>query len=126
LRTSRFYFGQIVWASVFDGRHKTKVRRVVIFDEDLNYDVTGEILIVPFSTSENVPCPYYHVEVNGSDPETKCQSLPDRCWAKIDGAEYIGVDRIREHAGVVPDSLLLLIKGAFARALEDPDFKWWS
>jgi len=126
LRTSRFYCGQIVWAFVFDGGHKTKVRRVLIAEQEFNYDVTGEILIIPFSTSESAPCPYYHVEINGGEADSECPSLPERCWAKCDGAELIGVERIKGSAGAMPDAPFLLIKDAFARMLNDPKVKWWS
>lgn len=126
MRTSRYYFGQIVWASIFDGRRKTKNRRVLIVDDDLDYETTGEILIIPFSTSESIPCPYYHVEINGGEVERECPSLPERCRAKCDGAEYINVERLGGGAGFMPDEPLLLIREAFARLLSDRDVPWWS
>ena len=75
MRTSRFRYGQIVLASFHDKRHKTKRRPVVIIDDCDDYEITGEILIVPFSTSKPTPFRYYHVEINGSNPDSKCEAL---------------------------------------------------
>jgi uncharacterized protein YifN (PemK superfamily) len=125
VRTSRFRFGQIVLASVHDRRRKTKSRPVVVIDEDDDYDVTGEILIVPISTSEPVPRFYYHVEINGGTASSECAALPERCWAKCNGAECIKVERITKSLGYMPVGLLISIRDAYRRAYDDPAVEWW-
>jgi mRNA-degrading endonuclease toxin of MazEF toxin-antitoxin module len=125
VRTSRFRFGQIVQATFHDKRRSTKLRPVLIIDDDDDYESTGEILVVPFTTSEPIPCEYYHIVINGDDPGSECAALPQRCWAKCDGAECIKVERLEKTLGYMPMSLVLIIREAYRRAYDDPDVHWW-
>ena len=125
MRTSRFRFGQIVLASFHDKRHGTKRRPVVIIDDDDDYEITGEILVGPFSTSESTRCPFYRIEINGAHAASKCDALLERCWAKCDGAECIKVERLKKSLGDMPASLLISIREAYRRAYDNPDVEFW-
>ena len=83
MRTSRFRFGQVVLATFYDKRRKTKHRPVLIIDDDDDYEITGDILVIPLTTSEPDPCEYYHIEVNGDDPESRCEAATRTVLGKV-------------------------------------------
>jgi hypothetical protein len=83
---ARYRYGQIAMAWVYDGSRYTKLRPVLIIDEDYDYRVSGQILVIAISSSPSKPCPYYHIKVHEStkkDPETGL-SMPS--WAKCNFA----------------------------------------
>jgi hypothetical protein len=82
LRTSRFYVGQIVAASVHDGIKSTKVRPVIIIDEIRDSDADDEIMVIYISTNEQRPCPPYHIKVHGSNEKDPVTGLSAPSWAK--------------------------------------------
>ena len=82
LRTSRFYVGQIVAASVHDGIKSTKVRPVIIIDEIRDSDADDEIMVIYISTNEQCPCPPYHIKVHGSNKKDPVTGLSAPSWAK--------------------------------------------
>ena len=53
------------------------------------------------------------------------RQLPERCWAKCDGAECIKVERLRKTLGYMPDSLTIAVRDAYRRAYDDPTVDWW-
>jgi mRNA-degrading endonuclease toxin of MazEF toxin-antitoxin module len=118
LRTSRYRFGQVVWASIHDGFHSTKVRPALIIDKDDEYEATGEIEVIPFSTGQPRPLLEWHVEIRPENLIGNCSKLPKQCWAKCDWGHYIKIERIRSTICQLPDDLLDSIEDAYGRFVD--------
>ena len=122
----RFYFGQIVLASIDDGRGHTKERPAVIISDDDNYQVTGEILVVPITKRSEDPCPYYHIQVHDSTDKDSGTGLYYPCWAKCNWARWLPIRRIQSTLGQMPDDLLTKIADAFDALYADDTFIDWQ
>jgi uncharacterized protein YifN (PemK superfamily) len=125
LRTSRFYAGQIVAASVNDGIKSTKVRPVVIIDDVTDCGDDDEIMVVFISSNEQVPCPAYHVKVHGSNTKNPVTGLSVPSWAKCNLPRYVPVSRIKNTIGKMPDVLLRKIVETFDALMADDAFDDW-
>lgn len=122
----RFYFGQIVGALIDDGRGKIKERPAVIISDDDDYEVIGELLVVPITKRPQSPCPTYHVQVHHTtikDPDT---GLYFPCWAKCNWARWIKIRRIQSTWGHMPDDLLISIADIYDTLYDDERFVDWQ
>lgn len=126
MRTSRFYVGQIVAASVPDGISSTKVRPVVIIDNVRDPDDNDEILVVFISTSEQKPCPFYHVKVHESTKRDPITGLSAPSWAKCNLPRYVRAARIKHTIGIMPDAILKKIVETFDKLMDDDAFDDWQ
>jgi mRNA-degrading endonuclease toxin of MazEF toxin-antitoxin module len=122
---SRFRFGQIVIASIPDGKGKTKDRPVVIIDNDVDA-ATTEILVICISTTMDRKAPYYHVQVHNSNRRDPVTGLSRRCWAKCNFAKEIPISRIKSSRGDMRDDLMEEIVKAFDQLMNDTKFADWQ
>jgi mRNA-degrading endonuclease toxin of MazEF toxin-antitoxin module len=121
----RFYFGQIVGAYIDDGRGNTNERPVVIISDDDDYQITGEILVVPITKKPQSPCPYYHIQVHDNTVKDPCTGLYYPCWAKCNWARWIEIRRIHSTWGHMPDALLNNIADIYDALYADDTFDDW-
>jgi hypothetical protein len=123
---ARFYFGQVVNASISDGTGKTKVRPAVIISEDDDYEIEGEIQVVAITKDHQTPCPDYHIQVHNSTRRDPLTGLYYPCWAKCNWAPWLEIRRIKSTCGHMPDDLLTKIVDTYDRLLADEDFTDWE
>ncbi len=123
---ARFFFGQIVAASIADGHGKTKVRPVVIIDGDRDYQITGELLVIVISSSQQTPCPDYHIQVHRGTKKDPATNLDRPSWAKCNLPRRVKISRIKHSIGDMPDDLLDEIIDAYHLILQNPKFPDWQ
>ena len=123
---ARFYFGQIVSAYIDDGRGHTKERPVVIISVDDEYQVTGELLVVPITKRPASPCPFYHVPVHHGTVKDSDTGLYYPCWAKSNWARWIEIRRIHSTWGHLPDDLSDKIANIYDTLYADDAFTDWQ
>jgi uncharacterized protein YifN (PemK superfamily) len=104
----RFYDSLIVDASIADGNGSTKNRPAVVIKGGKDCDVTGEILVVPISSSDDGDIPE-NVLVNSTSEIDPVTGLVSRCWAKCDWAQWIDIRRVTGKRGDMPDGLMTSI-----------------
>lgn len=121
----RYYFGQIVEASIHDGKRSTKPRPVVILDDDPELNSGEPILVVPITHSSSHIIPHYHIKVHDSSKTDAVTKLTGDCWAKCNWAMEIDPKRIQRSWGHMPDDLLELIIEKYKELRSDPDFDDW-
>ena len=74
-----------------------KVRPVVIIDNDDDYEVSGELLVIFISTKCSSPCPYYHIKIHDSDKFDAGTGLSKPSWAKCNIYRHLKLARIKNH-----------------------------
>ena len=122
----RFYFGQIVLASISDGRGKTKDRPVLIIDRDFDNRTSETILVVCISTTPDKPIPYYHIQVHKNNKRDSHTGLSRPSWAKCNFAMWLPVKRLKSTCGHMPDDVAEQIEKMFTRLLDDDNFHDWQ
>ena len=101
---SQFRLGEIVYAPIHDGKNRTKVRPVVIIENEPDH--SGEIMVIAISTKCQNPCPYYHIQVKHGDTKDKYTGLWEPSWAKCNFVRFPKVSRIKSIIGDMPTKLL--------------------
>jgi mRNA-degrading endonuclease toxin of MazEF toxin-antitoxin module len=97
----------------------------VIISAGDDYQVTGEMLVIPITKRSDQPCPYYHVLVHDSTAKNPDTGLYFPCWAKCNWARWIDVRRIRSAWGHLPDDVLKTIADTFDALYADETFDDW-
>jgi uncharacterized protein YifN (PemK superfamily) len=121
----RYRLGEIVYAPIHDGKNRTKVRPVVIIENEPDDD--GKIMVIAISTKCRLPCPYYHIQVHHSTKKDRETGLSKPSWAKCNFVRFPKISYITDRLGDVPIKLLEQILKAHDHIADMGDgFRDWQ
>jgi mRNA-degrading endonuclease toxin of MazEF toxin-antitoxin module len=123
---ARLRFGQVIFASLDDGRGTFKIRPAVIISDDAECADGGAIQVVCITKSFESPWPAYHHRVHDSyhrDPDT---GLEFPCVAKCNWVREIMPSDVINRVGDLPDAMAAAILESVHRLLDDTTFVEWQ
>lgn len=103
---ARFRFGQIVLASVSDGKGRTKERPCVIISTDESIATGDDLLVVAITTSQDNPIPAYHVPLPWAPRGHPATGLDKPNVAKVNWIREVPQSRVIRSLGDVPEDEL--------------------
>jgi mRNA-degrading endonuclease toxin of MazEF toxin-antitoxin module len=118
-----YYFGQIIYADIDDGKGGIKNRPAVIISSDSECGSESEVLVIAITKRIEDPCPPYHYQVHEGYARDPYTGLDFPCVAKCNWARQVRLARITRRVGNMPDGLLQQIVETFDRLYNDESFE---
>ena len=120
IEVGRFHVGQVVQASVLDGRGNTKIRPILIISVG-DPRVPDDLFALVITGSIENPCPSYHIVVGPDD----VRGLTKLSVIKCNWTRTISPHRVIRSLGTVPDDLLDSVLDEYEKLLDDFEFQGW-